>query len=224
MAGMTQTRAIRVLVIEDHPIMRAGVRGVLSKAPDIEIVGESCNGGEAVGLVLRLRPDVVLLDIGLPDVSGLAVLPMIKAAAGDVRVIMYSCACDEPSVYAAVAAGASGYLVKSAKPRELIDAIRDASLGRAPFSVEASTKLVSALSAAQPAGAPRLTEREREIWAALAQGLTNAEIGRALFISGHTVKFHVHNLLRKLGVRSRSEAICAAHRAGSTALPSRTVR
>jgi two-component system response regulator DevR len=223
MAGMTKAMTVRVVLVEDHPIMRAGVRDVLSRAADIEIVGEAETGAEAAILVRRMKPDVVLLDIGLPDIDGLSVLPLIKAAAARTRVIMYSCICDEPSVCMALEGGASGYLVKSAKPQELIDAVRNVAAGHTPLSAEASTRLVSAMCADSVGGPRDITPRERDVWKALADGMSNAQIASALFISEHTVKFHIHNLLRKLGLRSRSEAICAAHRREAAKRPDRSV-
>ena len=216
MAGLTGSATIRMLLVEDHPVMRAGVRGVLETTGDIEIVGEAGTGKAAVAMVKQLKPDVVLLDIGLPDISGLTLLKSLKAASEDAKVIMYSCQCDGASVNMAIEGGASGYLTKSAPPRELIAAVRDAARGQTPLSAEASTRLVSSLRArnGRP-GTLELTAREREVWQSLAEGLSNADIAVALFISQHTVKFHVHNLLAKLGLRSRSEAIAAAHRDGS---------
>ncbi len=214
MAGVTATGSTRVVLVEDHPVMRAGVRSVLEKAHDIDIVGEADTGRQGEAMVRRLAPDVVLLDIGLPDVDGIELLRSIMATDSRARVIMYSCQGDGTSVGMAMEAGACGYLTKAARPRELIDAVRRVMRGQVPLSPEASTGLMSALRAAAQPGVESLTEREREIWTALAEGLTNAQIACRLFISEHTVKFHVHNLLRKLELRTRAEAICAAHRRG----------
>lgn len=216
MAGLTESATVRLLLVEDHPIMRAGVRSVLESATDIETIGEAGTGKAALAIVKKLNPDVVLLDIGLPDIDGLTLLKTLKASNPDTRVIMYSCQCDGPSVSLAIDGGASGYLTKSASPRELIAAVRGVARGQTPLSAEASTRLVSSLRAQSGrGGTSELTDREREVWRALTEGLSNAEIAAALFISQHTVKFHVHNLLAKLGLRSRSEAIAAAHRSGA---------
>jgi len=156
----------------------------------------------------------VLLDIGLPDMDGIEVLKAITATDPGTKVIMYSCQSDGTSVGLAMEGGACGYLTKSARPREVVDAVRRVMRGQVPLSPEASTGLMTALRAAAHPGVESLTEREREIWIALADGLSNAEVAQRLFISEHTVKFHVHNLLHKLGLRTRGEAICAAHRRG----------
>ncbi|MDP3630458.1 MAG: response regulator transcription factor [Actinomycetota bacterium] len=200
--------------MEDHPVMRAGVRSVLGRTPDIEVVGEATTGERGVDLMRRLQPDVVILDIGLPDIDGIELLKVIAAKPGCARVIIYSCQCDGMSVGLAMESGASGYLTKSVGPHELVDAVRRVMQGQIPLSPEASTGLMSAMRSAAHPGTDSLTDREREVWRSLADGLSNAEIGRALFISEHTVKFHVHNLLQKLGLHSRAEAICAAHRRG----------
>ncbi|MHB1340874.1 MAG: response regulator [Coriobacteriia bacterium] len=214
MAGVTDMRATRVVLVEDHPIMRAGVRSVLARTTDIQVVGEADTGEGGAALVRELTPDVVILDIGLPDVDGLDVLRMIRSDAGGSRVIMYTCQGDGASVGMAMEGGASGYLTKSADPRELVDAVRQVMGGRVPLSAEASTGLVTSLRSHPETGLPSLTAREHEVWMAMAEGLSNAEIASALYISEHTVKFHVHNLLRKLRLHSRAEAICAAHRRG----------
>lgn len=214
MARVTATHTTRVVIVEDHPVMRAGVRSVLGRTPDIEVVGEATTGERGTVLVSELLPDVVILDIGLPDMDGIEVLKFIAAAPDPARVIIYSCQCDGASVGLAMGAGASGYLTKSVGPRELVDAVRRVMLGQVPLSAEASTGLMTSLRSSAHPGSESLTEREREVWRALADGLSNSEIAHALFISEHTVKFHVHNILSKLGLRTRAEVICAAHRRG----------
>lgn len=214
MAGLNTLRATRVLLVEDHPVMRAGVRAVLGGAAGIEVVGEADTGWRCAELVKELSPDVVILDIGLPDVDGLELLQAISASGSRTRVIMYTCQRDGLSVDMAMERGASGYLTKSARPQELVDAVRQTMAGQVPLSAEASTGLISRLRTPAGTGESCLTVREREVWAALADGLTNAQVARRLFISESTVKFHVHNLLRKLDVQTRAEAICAAHRRG----------
>lgn len=214
MASMTATPPTRVVLVEDHPVMRAGVRSVLGRTRDIEVVGEAATGKRGVNLVHELSPDVVILDIGLPDIDGIEVLKSVVAAPDPARLIIYSCQCDGASVGRAMENGANGYLTKSVGPRELVNAVRRVVRGQVPLSPEASTGLVMALRSSAHPGTESLTEREREVWRSLADGRSNAEIASALVISQHTVKFHVHNLLRKLGLRTRAEAICAAHRRG----------
>lgn len=214
MAQVTAFSAARVLLVEDHPAMRAGVRGVLSQTSDIEVVGEASTGREALSLIRELTPDVVLLDIRLPDVDGISLIEGIRRACVTTRVVILSCQTDESSVRMAVDGGASGYLTKFASPREIVEAVRQVHRGRVALSADVATHLVSAIRGQRRTGEPTLTQREREVWRELALGRPNAEIARSLFISEHTVKFHVHNLLHKLGLKSRSEAICAAHRRG----------
>jgi DNA-binding NarL/FixJ family response regulator len=211
---MTSLTATRVLVVEDHPMMRTGVRDVLNRADGIDVVGEAGTGAHALALVRSLEPDVVLLDIGLPDMDGLTVLALIRKSGQPARVIMLTCQTDEQSVRTAMDGGASGYLTKDAGPQCLVDAVHSVCRGQTPLSPDAATRLVASMRCHSAPGEPELTPREGDIWRALAGGASNAEIAAALFISEHTVKFHLHNLLRKLGLKSRSEAICAAYRRG----------
>jgi DNA-binding NarL/FixJ family response regulator len=207
----------RVVLVDDHPAMRAGVKGVLDKTSDISVVGEASTGEQALALIRSTTPDVVLLDIGLPDVDGIALLEEIQRVSTDVKVIMLSCQTDEASVRMAVDGGASGYLTKLAGPREIVEAVHLVRSGQIALSPDMATHLVSAIRAQRRTGEPTLTAREREVWRALARGLSNAEIASALFLSEHTVRFHVHNLLGKLGLKTRAEAIVAAHRRGMNA-------
>ncbi|PKQ20534.1 MAG: hypothetical protein CVT66_04280 [Actinobacteria bacterium HGW-Actinobacteria-6] len=213
MARVSDMRVTRVVLIEDHPVMRAGVRSVLEHVSDIEVIGEADTGEQGIAVVNQLVPDVVLLDIGLPGMDGIKTLQVIRSS-GNSKVIIFSCQGGGPSVSLAMESGANGYLTKSAKPREIVDAVRNVMSNQAPLSAEASTGLIAALRARTEPGVDSLTDRERQVWSSLAHGLSNAEIAHALFISEHTVKFHVHNLLRKLDLHSRAEAICAAHRRG----------
>jgi DNA-binding NarL/FixJ family response regulator len=210
----TNLKATRVVLVDDHPAMRAGVRVVLEKTSDICVVGEASTGAQALSLLQSTSPDVVFLDIGLPDVDGISLLNDIKELSASTKVIMLSCLTDEPSVRMAVDGGASGYLSKFAGPRDIVDAVHNVCVGQAAVSPDVATHLISAIRGQRRVGEPTLTAREREVWRALARGLSNAEIANMLFISEHTVKFHVHNLFGKLGLKSRSEAICAAHRRG----------
>lgn len=214
MAELTGHTATRVVLVDDHPLLRAGVRTVLERAGDMQVVGEASCAAEAVTLLGYLEPHVVLLDISLPDGDGISLIPQIRAASRNTRVVMLTCQADESSVRQAVDAGASGYVTKMTGPHELIDSVRAASRGQVAISPDVATHLVSAIRSQRRNGEPSLTDREREVWRALAEGLSNADIARRLFISEHTVKFHVHHLLAKLGLKNRSEAICAAHRRG----------
>lgn len=194
--------------------MRGGVRDALARAGDIAVVGEAETGAGAITMARRLAPDVVLLDIGLPDLDGITVLERLTAEGKASRVVMLTCQSDERSVRLAMEAGASGYLTKDAGPAEIVDAVREARRGGTPLSPDAATRLIAVMRGRRDRSGPQLTHREREVWRALADGKSNAEIAQVLFISPHTVKFHVHNLLRKLGLRTRAEAVCAALRRG----------
>jgi len=206
------SRPTTVLVVDDHPMVREGVRSALSRSPDVALVAEAQTGEYGLRMVAKHRPDVVLLDITLPDADGLDLVG--EMCAEGCAVVMFSCHRGERYVRAAMAAGASGYIVKSAEPSEIVSAVRRAGRGQTPLSAEAATCLVSALRGQRRPDRPTLTERERDVWRLIATGASNTRIAETLFISEHTVKFHVHNLLRKLGLKTRAEAICAAHRRG----------
>lgn len=209
-----QETLTRVVLVEDHPVMRAGVRNILEKTGDISVVGEAGTGEQALSMLAAMTPDVMLLDIGLPDTDGIALLGEIRKSGSRVKVVMLTCQIDEASVRSAVDNGACGYLSKATGPREIVDAVRRVQRGQVALSPEVATHLVSAIRGQRRFGEPTLTAREREVWRALAKGLSNAQIATTLYLSEHTVKFHVHNLLGKLGLKSRGEAICAAHNRG----------
>jgi len=213
-----QTQSTRVVLVDDHPTVRAGVRVALERAKDIDVVGEAGTGAQALTLLASSDPDVVFLDIGLPDVDGITLLRQIMKLKGATKVVMLSCQTDETSVRLAVDGGACGYLTKATGPREMVDAVHRVRSGQVALSPDVATHLVSAIRAQRRLGEPTLTDREREVWRALSEGMSNAAIANALFLSEHTVKFHVHNLLRKLGLKSRAEAICAAHHRGMGAV------
>jgi DNA-binding NarL/FixJ family response regulator len=213
----TALHCTRVFLVEDHPVVRAGVRGVLERAPGISVVGEASTGAQALSLLGDARPDVLILDIGLPDVDGISLLKDIRRLSEDTKVIMLSCQTDESAVRMSVDAGASGYLTKMSGPHEIVDAVHMVQRGQVALSPDVAVHLVSAIRGQRRVGEPLLTAREREVWRLVAQGQTNAQVAHSLFLSEHTVKFHVHNLLQKLGLKSRAEAICAAHRRGMAA-------
>jgi len=210
----TAVQATSVVLVDDHPAIRAGVRSILERTSDISVVGEASTGEQALAVLRESAPDVVFLDIGLPDIDGISLLDEIMLLGAHTKVVMLSCQTDESSVRMAVDGGASGYLTKLTGPRELVEAVRRVRGGQVALSPDIATHLVSAIRQQRRIGEPRLTTREREVWRSMAQGLSNSEIAASLFLSEHTVKFHVHNLLGKLGLKSRGEAICAAHRRG----------
>ena len=206
----TSSGTIRVLIVDDHQVVRIGLRTLLDHAPGIRVVGEADTAAEAVALAGRVRPDVVLMDVRLPDSSGVEACRRIKADHPDVRVVMLTSYSDEEAIVGAVMAGASGYLLKQADAERLTDAIREAAAGESSLDPRAAGALLSqfrALSAKQAeAELHGLTDRERRMLALIAEGYTNRAIGEALHLSEKTVRNHVSQLLRKLGFQRRSQA------------------
>jgi len=196
---------LRVLVAEDHALMRDAIRLALERANGIEVVGETDDGSRAVPLVGRVLPDVVLLDLCLPGMDGLACLQRLRERYPALKVVVFS-ALDEPDrIAAALGRGACGYVLKTIDPADLASAIRQAVEGSF-FSVAAAPT-----EPPVPAGAPPLSPKELDVLRELALGLANREIAAKLWISEQTVKFHVRNIYRKLGVSRRTEAVHYAH-------------
>lgn len=203
---------IRVLLVDDHPIVRNGVRAVLDGESDLEVVGEAETGTRAVTLAHRLRPDVVVTDLLLPDIDGVAVTQGIRADLTQTQVVILTSANEEnSSVGRAVHAGAIGYVLKSANIEELVQTIRDAAGNQVHLSSGAAARLIEEMRA--PRTQVALTDREREVLRGLAIGRTNKEIARSLDIALTTVKSHVRAILDKLGVDSRTQAALFAVRA-----------
>jgi two-component system, NarL family, response regulator LiaR len=192
---------IRVLIVDDHAVVRQGLRIFLDIERDFEVVGEAPDGEEAVRLARALRPDIVLMDLLMPGIGGIEATRRIRSELDDVEVVALTSVLDDESVVAAVRAGAIGYLLKSAEAHDLRRSLRAAAAGQVR------------LDPAAPA-VETLTEREGEVMRLLARGLTNKEIGRDLSISEDTVKTHVSRILAKLGVRSRTQAVLQAMRMG----------
>lgn len=207
---------VRLLIADDHVVVRAGLKSLLDDVFDIDIVADAADGEEAIRLARRHRPDVVLLDVRMPGADGLAVLGQLRTELPGVAVVMFS-SYDNPTYIArAVALGASGYLVKNASRDDIIGAIRRAAAGEALWSREGLRRVTGALSTPRaPAelDAP-LTKRESEVLKQLALGLSNKEIAQALEISYETVKEHVQHILRKLAVADRTQAAVWAVRKG----------
>ena len=209
---------IRILIADDHAEFRAGMRGLLAMQPDLDVVGEAANGREALDLAASLQPDVVLMDLHMPDVNGVEATRPLVAASPHVGVLVVTMFDDDESVFSAMRAGARGYLLKGARKAETLRAIRAVASGEAIFSPAIARRLIGFFSAisSRPETPlfPELSEREREILALLARGSTNAEMADALFLSLKTVRNHVSNILSKLQVADRAQAVIRAREAG----------
>ncbi|MFE7975584.1 response regulator [Streptomyces shenzhenensis] len=212
---------IRVLLADDQSLVRAGFRALLDAQPDIEVAGEAADGAEALAAVRELRPDVVLMDIRMPRLDGLAATRRITGEPGlrDVKVVMLTTFELDEYVFEAIRSGASGFLVKDTEPDELVRAVRAVVEGDALLSPGVTRRLIAEFAARskQPAGAgelARLTEREREVMALVGMGLSNEEIARRLVVSPLTAKTHVSRTMVKLGARDRAQLVVLAYEAG----------
>lgn len=209
---------IRVLVADDHVVVRQGIRQFLEEANDIEVVAEAGDGAEALRLVESHQPDVAVLDIRMPGVTGVEATRRIKERFPQVRVLVLTAYDDDPYVFALLQAGADGYLLKTASGAELVQAVRVVYKGDSALSPEVAKKVVRQLARGGPEGASDqvepLTSRELEVLRLAARGLTNQAIGLALGISHRTVQGHLANVYGKLGVSSRTEAVTEALRRG----------
>lgn len=202
---------IRVLVVDDHAMVRRGLAVFLMVFDDLELTGEATGGKEAVKLCAELQPDVVLMDMLMPDMDGAAAIKLIRKQSPSIQVIALTSFKEEIIVQSALQSGAIGYLLKDVTADELARAIRAAHAGRATLSPEAAQVLVEAASQ-PPSPGIDLTERERDVLALVIEGLNNTQIAGRLIISPSTVKSHVSNILAKLGVASRTEAVTLALR------------
>ena len=204
----------RILVVDDHPLTRDALASLLTQG-GFEVVGEAADGVEALDLALELQPDLVLLDLSMPGLDGLAALPRLRAAAPGCEVVVLTASGTEENLLAAIRAGAAGYLLKSEPPERIVSFLRGVANGEAALSGEVARRLLDQVRAGGrlgggvPEGADSglLSKREGEVARLIADGLTNKEIGGRLFISEHTVRSHVKSLLRKLGVSSRRDAL-----------------
>jgi DNA-binding NarL/FixJ family response regulator len=203
---------IRVLIVDDHAVVRQGLRIFLDTERDFEVVGEAPDGEEAVRLARALRPDIVLMDLLMPGIGGTEATRRIRSELDDVEVVALTSVLDDESVVAAVRAGAIGYLLKSAEADDLRRSLRAAAAGQVQLDPAAAARLVREVRS--PPAVEALTERESEVMRLLARGLANKEIGRDLRISEDTVKTHVSRILAKLGVQSRTQAVLHAMRMG----------
>jgi NarL family two-component system response regulator LiaR len=207
MAAPTQS-PIRIVIADDHAMVRSGLAAFLTVNEDLELVGEASNGAEAVRLCAQVRPDVVLMDLVMPGVDGPTAIGEIRRANPDIQVIALTSFPEEDLVQRALGAGAISYLLKNVGADELATAIRSAQAGRPTLAPEAAQALIA--RARQPQMTFELTPREHEVLALMVKGLSNPEIARRLVVGRSTAKFHVSSVLTKLGVSSRTEAVALA--------------
>ncbi len=215
----TPAGRIRVVIVDDHALFRRGLDRVLSDEPDIEVAGEAADGVEAVARVRELTPDVVIMDVRMPRATGIEAARTIRAMVPDTKVVMLTVSDLEEDLYEAVKAGVNGYLLKEVAIGEVADAVRAVAAGHSLVSPSMASKLFTEFNALaeraedrQRALSPRLTERELEVLKLVAKGLSNREIGGELFIAENTVKNHVRNVLEKLQLHTRMEAVVFAMR------------
>lgn len=212
---------IRILIADDHPLFRDGLRALLESVPDMQVVGEATTGNEVMALAASLQPDLILMDVKMPGMNGIEAARRIVQTSLHIRILMLTMFEDDESVFAAIRAGARGYLLKGAVQEETLRAIRAVASGEAIFGPAVAERLMRYFSTTRPIGKgspaqffPELTEREYEILAFIAQRKSNPEIAAQLVLSPKTVRNHVSNILSKLEVADRAEAMRAAWAAG----------
>jgi DNA-binding NarL/FixJ family response regulator len=209
---------IRVLIADDHPLFREGMRGRLDRVADIAVVGEAASGDEAVESAHKLEPDVILMDIKMPGLNGIEATREIQQASPQIGVLVLTMFEDDDSVFAAMRAGAKGYLLKDSGGEGVVHAIRAVASGEAVFGPGVAERIIGFFSAPRTAvpqrAFPELTEREEEVLSLVAQGKSNREIARQLFVSLKTVRNHVSHILLKLQVADRAQAVIRARDAG----------
>ena len=203
---------IRVVLVEDHPVVRAGLKELLAGAGDIDVIGAADDGLQAIDLVASLKPDVILMDISMPVLDGIEATKRIIAADPACRIVILTSFSDQKGILAALDAGAIGYLLKDAEPDELFRGVRAAAAGESPLAPSAAHALLR--SRREHDGPQELTDREREVLVLVAEGLPNKLIARRLEISEKTVKAHLTSIYRRIGVSSRTEAAVWAQRRG----------
>jgi DNA-binding NarL/FixJ family response regulator len=211
---------VRVVLVDDEAMVRVGLRMVLTAEPDIEVVGEAADGGAAVGVVAQTAPDVVLMDVRMPEVDGIEGARRVLAQSPDVKVVVLTTFDEDEYVEAALRAGVSGFLLKVAPPERLIEAVRTVAAGGGLLDPGVTRRVIESFAAAPPLRTRRaerldaLTERERDVLRLIGRGLSNGEIAAELYLGETTVKTHVSNVLAKLGLRDRVQAVVAAYETG----------
>jgi len=217
---MTEVKPIRILIADDHTVVREGVRSLISIVPDIEIIGEAADGIEVVQKARSLQPDVILLDLVMPRQDGLAAINEIKQENPDARILVLTSFAEDEKIFPAIKAGALGYLLKDSSPQQLLQAIRDVYRGESSLHPTIAHKLISELNRSSdlPPTPDPLTEREVEVLRLVARGLSNQEIAEMLVVSEGTVGKHVSNLLGKLHLANRTQVVLYALRKGLASL------
>jgi two-component system response regulator DevR len=208
---------ISIVLVDDHAIVRQGIRSILERHPQMCVVGEAATSQEAMAVVSSSEPRIVLLDLKLSassDIEGLELCQKLTSTYPDTAVLVLTTLMDDQLVVRAIRSGASGYVVKDVDTRELVRAIEAVSQGESAFDSRSAAAMVRSLNARSPLESKQLTDREREVLSLLARGLSNRDIGRRLYISETTAKFHVGNIIRKLDVSRRAEAVYAASKMG----------
>ncbi|MCS6880681.1 MAG: response regulator transcription factor [Oscillochloridaceae bacterium] len=203
---------IRIVLIDDHAVVRKGLRAFLDTYPEIEVVGEAGGGAEGVALVARVLPDVALMDLVMPEMDGIEATRQIKQVSPSTQVIVLTSYSEDERIFPAIKAGALSYLLKDVGPDDLVRAIRAARRGEATLHPSVASRLMQELSGARSSPLDLLTEREREVLACIARGMSNAEIAEHLIIGERTVKTHVSNILSKLHLQDRTQAALLALR------------
>jgi DNA-binding NarL/FixJ family response regulator len=212
------TEPLRILIADDHPLFRNGMRALLDADPDTEVAGEATTGDEAIAMSADMQPDVILMDIQMPGVSGIEATRQILHTSPHIRILIVTMFEDDHSVFTAMRAGARGYVLKGGHPEEILRAIQAVGGGEAIFSPPIATRMLDFFSGLEPTAfphaLPELTDREREILNLIAQGQSNAMIARQLILSPKTVSNYVSNIFSKLQVADRAQAMLRAREAG----------
>lgn len=216
--GPTMTERTTVLLVDDQELIRVGFAMILDVEDDIEVVGEATDGRAAIRQVAALAPDVVLMDVQMPDKDGIAATEQVVAEHPGTKVLILTTFDDDEYLFAALQAGASGFLLKNCPPEDLVNAIRLVAQGHSLLAPEVTHRVIARSTARAPRESDRrvddLTERERDVLVAMASGQSNAEIASTLFVSAATVKSHVSRILAKLDARDRVQAVIVAHESG----------
>ena len=218
--NLAQQAVIRILITDDHAVVREGLRTLISTEPGMKVVGEAANGLEAVQMACELNPDVILMDMAMPRMGGLEAIPKIKEQCPEAKLLVLTSFSDDETVFPAIKAGALGYMLKNTSPGRLLSAIRDVHQGKPSMSPDIASKLMRELQRKSnlPPTKDPLTDRELGVLKLVAQGLTNQEIADQLVISEGTVRTHVSNILSKLHLANRTQAALYALREGHTPL------